>query len=361
MLAGLLSWAALGVPVLTSALVVTPSPWWWIAYLGYGVLLALSALPAVSRRRNLSRLLLTLQAGLGLTAFLLDGGYGFSVVLLILSACSAAFVLPIGLTAGLVVVQTLAIGLSRAIWDHGPTDLMPLAEAGVFAGFQIFAVLMIEVSLRERRARSELAALNVELATAQTRLAESSRTAERLRIAREMHDAVGHELTALAVNLEVAAHLTAGQAHEHVEQSRQLAKKALGELRNTVGEMREKPDLRQTLTSLFQSIPGLAVHFSVDATLPVAGAERDEALLRICQEIITNTVRHARAGNVWITITRSDDQVVVLARDDGDGGRRIELGNGLLGMRERFEQLGGSVRFTPGPGRGFGVEARLPT
>ncbi len=73
----LLSWAAVGVPVLTSALVVTPSLWWWIAYLGYGLLLAGSAIPAVGRRRILVRAMLALQVVLGLTAFLLDGGYGF--------------------------------------------------------------------------------------------------------------------------------------------------------------------------------------------------------------------------------------------------------------------------------------------
>ncbi len=133
---------------------------------------------------------------------------------MILNGCCAAFVLPIRVTAGLVAVQTLAIAVSRSLWDHGPTDLMPVAEAGVFAGFQIFAVLMIEIGLRERRARAELAALNLELSTAQTRLAESSRTAERLRIARDMRDAIGHELTALAVHLEVAAHLTTGQANQ---------------------------------------------------------------------------------------------------------------------------------------------------
>jgi signal transduction histidine kinase len=297
----------------------------------------------------------------GIAAISLDGGYGFSSVLLVVSAVAAALVLPISHTVVVVAVQTVAVGWSRYVWDHGPTDLLPLTEAAVFAGFQLFAVAMVEIAKREQRARAELTALNVELATAQSQLAESSRTAERLRIARDMHDVIGHHLTALAVNLEVASHLVDGPAREHVDRSRLLAKETLADVRDVVSRMRESSvDLETELRSRFSAVPGLAVHLSVDPTVRRGDPARDEALAGCAQEIVTNAVRHAGARNVWITVGQNPDGILVLGRDDGRGGQGAELGNGLRGMRERFEQLGGKVTFDSAGSGGFCVEARLP-
>jgi signal transduction histidine kinase len=358
-LAALLIWLAAGLPVLATDLVVAPNPWWWAAYLAYGALLGVGLLPNLGRRLWASRWTLLAQVVAGCAAFALDGGYGFSSVLIVLSAGAAALVLPLGQTLVLVAAQSLVMLVTTHARGHGPTDLTPVAEAGIFAGFQLFTVAMVEVGRRERRRRAELAALTVGLAAAQARLAESSRSAERLRIARDMHDTIGHQLTALAVHLEVASHLVDGQAREHVEQSRQLAKQTLGEVRSTVGQMREQPvDLATAFAELFGSVPGLAIHLTVQSGLPPTDPARADALVRCGQEIVTNTVRHADAENVWITVRQDRDAVLLTGRDDGLGGAGFRVGNGLRGMRERLAQFGGTVDLAPGDG--FRVEARMP-
>jgi signal transduction histidine kinase len=361
--AGLLIWAAVGVPVFAGDLAVPPSPAWWVAFGIFGAALWVSALPAVTRQPRLVRILLAVQVAAGLAAFVLDAGYGFSSVFLVVSAGAAALLLPVWQTLVVIAGQTAVVGLGRALWDHGPTDFLPVTEAAIFAGFQLFTLAMVESALRERRSRAELAALNVELTGAQARLAESSRAAERLRISRDLHDLMGHQLTALAVNLEVASHLVEGPAAEHVDRCRILAKEMLTDVREVVSQLRDPPlDLETTLRSVLGAVPGLAIHLAVDPRLAPGDARRAEALLRCTQEIVTNTVRHAGAENLWIGISQSSDGILVRAEDDGHGSPHdVSPGNGLTGMEERLAQLGGSVTYRSRSGSGFGVQAVLPT
>ena len=208
--AGLLCWAAVGLPVVAGDLVVAPSGWWWAAYLTYGLLLGVAVLRLRARLASLGPVLLAVQLLAGAAAFVLDRGYGFSSALLIINVGTSALLLPLWMTGTLIAAQTVLIVAARWWWNHGPTDFLPIVEAAVFAALQVFVAAMVEVARRERRARAEAAALTVELTAAQSRLAEASRTTERLRIARDMHDTIGHQLTALAVNLEVATHLADG-------------------------------------------------------------------------------------------------------------------------------------------------------
>jgi signal transduction histidine kinase len=359
--AGLATWAAVGVPVLAGDLVVPPSGWWWAAHLTYGLLLALAVLPVRAHMASLSPVLLAAQLLAGAAAFVLDGGYGFSSAFLIINVGAAALLLPLWMTGTLVAVQTVLIVAARSWWNHGPTDFSPIVEAAVFAAFQVFTAAMIEIARRERRARAEATALTVELTAAQSRLAEASRTAERLRIARDMHDTIEHQLTGLAVNLEVAAHLADGAAAEYVERSRRLAKDMLSDVRELVSRTRESElDLPSALHSLLGGVPGLAVHLSVDSHLRVADTAQFEAVLRCAQEVLTNTLRHADASNLWVWVTQTSDRIDVRARDDGRGDYRVKAGHGLTGMRERFEELGGTVDFHTRAGAGFQVEASLP-
>jgi signal transduction histidine kinase len=359
--AGLVCWAAVGVPVLAGDLVVAPSGWWWAAYLTYGLLLGVAVLPLRAHLASLSPVLLAAQLLAGAAAFVLDGGYGFSSALLIINVGTAALLLPLWMTGALVAAQTVLIVAARWWWNHGPTNFLPMVEAAVFAALQVFVAAMVEVARRERRARAKAAALTVELTAAQSRLAEASRTTERLRIARDMHDTIGHQLTALAVNLEVATHLADGAAAAYVERSRRLAKDMLSDVRELVSRTREPElDLQSALHSLFSGVPGLAVHLTVDSQLQVTDTAQVEAVLRCAQEVLTNTLRHASASNLWVTLTQTSDRIDVCARDDGRGDSRVNAGHGLTGMRERFEELGGTVDFHTRAGAGFQVDASLP-
>ena len=83
-------------------------------------------------------------------------------------------------------------------------------------------------------------------------------------------------------------------------------------------------------------------------------------MMRTVQEIITNAVRHAGAGNLWITIATDRGLITLHARDDGRGAEHIVRGNGLTGMHERFVERGGHVQFSSGPGDGFHVRGSIP-
>jgi signal transduction histidine kinase len=184
-----------------------------------------------------------------------------------------------------------------------------------------------------------------------------------MRISRELHDLVGHHLTALSLNLEVASHLVQGQAQEHVRQAQSVAKLLLSDVREVVSQLREGDsiDLTQALTNLTEGVPGLAIHLELPPRFSVDDPKRAQVLLRCAQEIITNTVRHAGARNLWLTFERSEDrQMAIHARDDGRGAAEFTQGNGLAGMRERLAQFGGRVDIVTGRGQGFALDALLP-
>lgn len=357
--AGLLAWAAVAVPVFAGQQVSSPAWLWWAAYLASGALFAVTSSPRMTDRQ-LGRRLLLPQVAAGMATFLLAPAYGFSAVLLVINATTAAFLIGLRPTLALVAIQTVAAFLAMHLGRTDPTAFA-ITEAAVYGGFQLFAVLMVETGLRESRARAQLTALNAELASAHAQLAEASRTGERLRIARDLHDLIGHQLTALAMNLEVASHLAQGPAAEHVTRSRMIAKDLLNDVRDVVGQMREKPsDLTSALQALAAAVPHPAVHLTVDGTDSIDDPAQTQALLRCVQEIVTNTVRHANADNLWIQVCSGPSETVVRARDDGRGAATVRPGNGLTGMRERLEQLGGELSYRSGAGEGFRVLARLP-
>lgn len=136
---------------------------------------------------------------------------GLGSVLLVITASQFAWLAPLRPAVLLVVAQTVVV-LSTGGW-RGDWPLLELVfNAGIYLGFQLFALFTSYTALKEAEGRAQLAQLNAELHTAQALLAESSRLSERLRIARELHDLIGYHLTALSLNLEVASHLTDGKA-----------------------------------------------------------------------------------------------------------------------------------------------------
>jgi signal transduction histidine kinase len=102
------------------------------------------------------------------------------------------------------------------------------------------------------------------------------------------------------------------------------------------------------------------VHVSVPDGVCKDDPERAIMLLRCTQEIVTNTLRHARARNLWIDIAVREGDIDVVARDDGDGSAALRAGNGLRGMRERIDGAGGCLEIVTGSGEGFSLRATLP-
>jgi signal transduction histidine kinase len=286
---------------------------------------------------------------------------GLTSILMVLVAAQIAELLPVRAAVAWLAVQTVAVG-----WILYQVTGMELQYAVVdslaFAGFQVFAFHHSLTTARERRGREELARVNAELLATRKLLEDSSRAAERVRISRELHDVMGHHLTALSLSLEAARHAPEGEKARHVETARGLTKRMLQEVRGVVGRLRDGDpiDLAGALAELASGIERPRVHLSSPAGLRIDDAERAHALLRCAQEILTNAVRHAGARNLWLELVQGADGLELRARDDGRGARTVRPGNGLTGMRERLEQLGGRLAVESIPGSGFQVRAWLP-
>jgi len=203
---------------------------------------------------------------------------------------------------------------------------------------------------------------NRELTSAQFAAAENARLNERLSIARELHDAVGHQLTALSVDLQVATHLSRDEAQPHVRQAYQLTRQLLAEVRDVVSSVRtpSSPDLATSLRAFTCRLEEPKVHLLVQSLPEGIDPEFSHALLRCSQEIITNAVRHAKARNLWLEAVCVGDQYELRARDDGRGDTDCVPGNGLNGIVERIRQLHGTVHFETYPQQGFHVTIRVP-
>ena len=243
---------------------------------------------------------------------------------------------------------------------------IPLSDAaltgGLFLAVSLFAFMSGVVALRQNESRDELRKVNSELRATQALLADNTRIAERVRIARELHDLVGHHLTALTLNLEVATHLVEGKALEHVQQAHSLAKLLLADVREVVSEMRldDKVDLSAALQTLVTGMPEPRIHLDLPLEVALTDPVRAQVMLRCAQEMITNSVRHAQASNLWIGLAHDSKRVTLAARDDGQGTKQLERGNGLNGMSERLEALGGGLEIEARPGAGFRLSAWVP-
>lgn len=332
---------------------------WWPAFVGYvGAFLVISTSDIAPQSAKAYRLL-TVQTVLGAVAYAMTGQFGWTSVLLVITAITSAYVLSLRGTIALVVAQTAFIAVVSAA--AGLERLNLTLSVLVYASFQAFGVLVVLSELREAEARLRLVDANAQLRAATVLLDESSRVTERLRIARDLHDLVGHQLTALSLELEVASHHNNSSAAAHVTKARHIAKDLLADVRQAVGELRTPtPGLQSALTAVVDDLPRPQVHLQVPDDLQT-DEERALTLIRCVQEIVTNAVRHADAEHLWIDISAAPGGWTRLqARDDGRGAQTVRPGHGLTGIRERIEQLGGEVSFDTRPGQGFGVCARLP-
>jgi signal transduction histidine kinase len=293
-----------------------------------------------------------------LTNMYLNGtGMGLGLIALV-AACLPYFT---GATSTWIWILAQTAGLFVIIeTDLTAVDGATFALAAI--GFQVFLAASSMLAISEGRARTSFARVNAELTATRDLLAESSRTSERLRISRDLHDTLGHHLAALSLQLEVASRLSDGKAAEHVQQAHAITRLLLSDVRNVVGSLREsgRINLAESIRALAIQPIDAQVHLDIPDTLVVEDVARAEVLLRAVQEVMTNTSRHARARNLWIRLEPAAGGVTLHSRDDGQGTRTVAFGNGLKGMKERFETLGGRVDVRSAADGGFEVNAFLP-
>jgi signal transduction histidine kinase len=259
-----------------------------------------------------------------------------------------------------------AIGQTVLVFPYylDRADILQAAfwTAGVL-GFQLFATTIGYIARYEAEARIELSRLNTDLRAAEIMLEESARTAERLRIARELHDAVGHHLTALSIQIELARHACPDEGT--LVEAQGITKSMLQEVRAVVREMRNDPamDLRSAIESLVKALPAPKTHFEVmggAADFAALDPGLTHALFRAVQEGLTNAIRHSGAENIWISLVLEAERTTLVVRDDGRGIRQMQEGSGISGLRERIDSVGGNVSFSSTPSEGLTLTIRVP-
>jgi signal transduction histidine kinase len=246
----------------------------------------------------------------------------------------------------------------RQVWDLNA----PLVSAVMHASFQGFAALTAWFAISAERTRDALATTNADLLATRSLLAESARDSERLRLSRELHDVAGHKLTALKLNLAALARDPRLQGVDQVALCARLADELLADIRGVVAQMRQHDgmDLGAALTLLAGPFPRPRMHLDIADDARVGSIAQAEAVLRAVQEGLTNAVRHSHAQNLWVVLRREGDALRLDIRDDGRGSGEVRAGNGLSGMRERLEAIGGGLDVSRTDTGGVRLQAWLP-
>ncbi|WP_430645863.1 sensor histidine kinase [Agromyces sp. GXS1127] len=237
----------------------------------------------------------------------------------------------------------------------------------------LITIFLVGIGMRVSERRAADAAVRAIAAESDAREAALRAVAEeRARIARELHDILGHSVSVMVVQAGAAAEVVdvdAAAARRALEAIRTTGTDALAEVRRVVELLREddhdalspQPGVARIPELIEQARgTGLVVDFRADDTSDLS-AGRQLAVYRVVQEALTNVRRHARAASASVAIDRSSDRVEITVTDDGDVAAPARpAGHGLLGMRERVALYGGTIEAGPGPS-GWRVRASLPT
>lgn len=230
------------------------------------------------------------------------------------------------------------------------------------AGWLLLAFAGGLLAATEIRAAQQVRRLMAELTLTNRALAESTREAERLHIARELHDTVGHRLAALGVMLDLESRRTTDAPAAALREARDATQDLLVEVRHVVSAMRqEQPlDVKRAIAQLVSGMAPLEAELIVSPGFTQPEPAASHALLRCTQEALTNVLRHATASRVRIELRADEHGVSLAVNDDGVGAKQLTEGHGLRGMRERIAPLGGTLSVTTKPGAGCEIVAWLP-
>jgi len=282
----------------------------------------------------------------------------FFIYTIIWVACTPFYLTVKSCWIWLILVNIAWYVLRSAVWQ----DENPLMQTLLISTFHVFALLSSITARESQQANEKTQQLNRELLATQHLLGEASRESERTRIARDLHDLLGHHLTALTINLQVAGRIINGEsdeAKEKIDQCHALSKLLLNDVREAVSELRDMPalNLRELLTIAIRDIPRLKISLEIEDQLQLDDVKTAEVFLRLVQEAITNTLKHSAAHNATIKVYTQGEQILLTYKDDGNGCDDLKVGNGLTGMRERVERLGGQLRIESKPSFNLHVTA----
>ncbi len=312
----------------------------------------------------LGGLIVSLGKGAGFNALLLLPLVGQAVVLL-----EELWVYLIN--AALLGIYVISAGSYAASWSVVWSN-MPIFLAG-----QVFIMVFTQSSVNEGRARKEVERLVEELQAANQRLREYAVQAEELavtkernRLAREIHDGLGHFLTTIHMEIQAASAVMSRdpqKALSLLEKAQALSEDALADVRSSVGSLRASPDENLPLPEMMEKLVQTCGVINLDAEFKVVGHPRTLSpaahltLYRAAQESINNICKHSQASQVWMALDYMDQQKIRFSiQDNGVGADELNGGYGLLGLRERINLLNGDLRIQTAPDQGFRLEIEIP-
>ena len=249
--------------------------------------------------------------------------------------------LAVGLAAGLMVTVGRAVGTPLG-------ELLSLTLVSVLSSVALRGFLrFIESTFALRRAQEEIAQL--------------AKLEERGRIARDLHDILGHSLSLVVLKSELSQTLLdrgdVREAGREIEELQSVARAALAEVREAVADYR-KPTLSSEILRAPTVLATAGIECDVEGDLPSLTDEQDSALALVLREAVTNVVRHSAARRCRIRLTRLHGAIRLEVQDDGRASETVTPGNGLAGMAERVQSVGGQVAWRGG--HGFTLVASLP-
>lgn len=289
--------------------------------------------------------------------------------LLVLVAVELCLILPlrrafiwfsaiVGIYVAITLMYLIGVGYIRQIPDTAARVSKLFLNLGLQGVFFVIGYLAAE----EKRRRIKLAAGHAELLATQLLLGDAVRSSERARIAHDVHEALGNHLTALNLQLELAMREAGGGAIESVKTARELARHLLADVRNVVSVERADQgiNLQQAVRTLCSGIPFPKITLSFDGDVDIFAPAVAHTAFRSIQEATSNAVRHSGAAALQIALFKSCDGLSIAISDNGKGVHKENAGNGLRGMRERVEELGGKLESGNQPQGGFGLQIWLP-
>ncbi len=241
----------------------------------------------------------------------------------------------------------------------------------------VFAVVFSQIAVNAQRARADKERLAAELGEANRQLRlyaaqaeELATTRERNRLAREIHDGLGHYLTTIHMQIQAARATLDGdrpRAEATLAKAQGLAQEALADVRRSVAALRDSPVERRPLPEALAALVEESNATGLRTDLMISGAPRplapqtEHVLYRAAQEALTNVRKHARAARAALALDYGDRGLVRLTvEDDGRGAANTGGGFGLLGLRERTQLLGGTADIRTAPGRRMTVTVEVP-